>query len=284
MNRLSEKAMLVRLSISQWTARKYDKKISGEVTAQYQTNSDSGRWNKVLIAQDAIKAIAKSAGNARTFHYDNTLPWGDDESRLLPSANYLTYSQKISELKTEFEKAVREFSANYPALIDDARISLNGMFNPMDYPNPDDIERKYRLSVSVNPLPDAADFRVTLHDSDVDAIRQDIETRAQDAQKEATRDLWERLHSVVASMVERLSDPKAIFRDSLVSNINDLTALLPRLNVTDDPGLEAMRRAVEARLGGYEPEKLRENKYVRQEAAKEAQDILNTMSGYMGGV
>lgn len=75
MNNLTEKAMLVRLSISQWTARKYDKKISREVASLHNTSSDAGRYNKVLIAKQAIEAIQKIVSESRTYHYINTLAW-----------------------------------------------------------------------------------------------------------------------------------------------------------------------------------------------------------------
>jgi hypothetical protein len=82
-------------------------------------------------------------------------------------------------------------------------------------------------------------------------------------------------------MVERLSDPDAVFRDSLVGNIVRLTDLLPRLNLHDDPALEAMRRQIEASLCRYSPAQLRCDKQVRRQAATEAQNVLDAMSGYL---
>ena len=58
--------------------------------------------------------------------------------------------------------------------------------------------------------------------------------------------------------------------------------LLPRLNITDDPDLEAMRREIESAVCNYEPSDLRENKEIRKDAAKEASDILEKMAEYMG--
>lgn len=82
-------------------------------------------------------------------------------------------------------------------------------------------------------------------------------------------------------MVERLHDPKAIFRDTLVSNIVDLVNLLPALNVAEDPDLESMRSRVESILAGLKAEDLREDKALRQETAKDAESILRDMQAYM---
>ena len=78
-----------------------------------------------------------------------------------------------------------------------------------------------------------------------------------------------------------MSDPEAIFRDSLVVNIAKMTELLPRLNLHDDPQLEAMRRQIEASLCQYSPAQLRCDKDIRRQAASEAQQILDSMAGYV---
>jgi len=97
MSNLNEKAMLVKLSVSQWTARKYDKKVSQEINDQYSAH-DAGRYNKVLIAQEEIKKISKVASQARSFHYFNTLPWDDNGSRILPSVGGQQKSNKQTTL------------------------------------------------------------------------------------------------------------------------------------------------------------------------------------------
>jgi hypothetical protein len=279
---LSDKAMLVRLSISQWTGRKYDKAVSAKVASDYQTTADAGRYNKVLIAEQAIKAIAKVANDARSFHYQNTLPWNDNGDRILPAANYLTYTQKVQEFRVSFESSVNEFTSNYPLLVADAKLRLNGMFNPADYPDAGRILEKYGFDASFMPLPDAADFRVSLQQSELDAIKQDIESRTRQAAEKAMQDLWNRLHEAVSHMADKLKTSDAVFRDSLVTNLVELCELLPKLNIANDPNLEKMRQAVESKLCNVTPQQLRDNPTARKQTAKTADDILSAMAGYIG--
>lgn len=111
---LHDKAMLMKLKISQWTARKYDKNVSEKVADDYQTTSkDAGRYNKILIAQEAIKKISQIVTKARDFHEKQTLPWDDDGMRLLPAANYMNYTANMRRLKSEYEAAVNDFILNY---------------------------------------------------------------------------------------------------------------------------------------------------------------------------
>jgi hypothetical protein len=82
-------------------------------------------------------------------------------------------------------------------------------------------------------------------------------------------------------MAEKLADPKAIFRDSMLENTREICALLPRLNFTDDPNLEAMRQQVEASLLKH-PEALRNDPDLRHDTAVEAKKIMDAMGAFMG--
>ena len=121
---------------------------------------------------------------------------------------------------------------------------------------------------------------MTCNLDEVARIRKDIEARSTAATETAMADLWTRLHDVVSKMAERLGTKDAIFRDSLVDNVAELVDLLPRLNLTGDARLDAMRREVADKLLVYEPETLRKDGGARKETARAAEDILAAMSGY----
>ena len=280
MTEITEKAMLVRLHIRQWSASKNDKKVTHKVEQAYNAQN-TGRFNKRLVAEEAIKKVAKTANEARKFHYDNTLPWGDDGSRILLSKNYLSYTSKMQALKSGFEVTVGEFIANYSALVEDARQRLKGMFNPGDYPDGSRIQKKYTFEVSIDPLPSEADFRVTLQDEEVERIKERIKTRNRLAYQEAMADVWQRLYKSVKHMADRLQEADGVFRNTLVSNLCDLCALLPRLNLSDSQKLETMRRTVEKKLCRFAPGELRRDQKKRFQVATDATAILDVMKGYM---
>jgi len=279
---ITEKAMLVRLSISQWTARRFDLKATNHVITDYGAKKDSGRFNKMLVDVDAVKTYQKAANEARTFHYENTLPWGDDDSRILPAKNYIPYTKKMRKFRESFEKAVADFVEMYPGLIDRAQNDLNGLFNAKDYPSAFDLPGKFNFAVNVIPIPAAGDFRVSLADDEIDQIKSDIEARVRDAISAAMRDAWDRLFKVVKHMADKLKDQKAIFRDSLIGNISELCDILPRLNLTDDPNLKKIIRDVKQSLAGLDPEVLRKHEIDRRVASDQAEGILKKMAAYVG--
>ncbi|BCO09301.1 hypothetical protein GF1_16770 [Desulfolithobacter dissulfuricans] len=282
-NSLTEKAMLVTLSISQWTARKLDKEVTETAAEQYHADTRAGRYNKLLVPKKALAMITTCANAARKFHYEQTLPWHDNGARILPAENYLHYSQNMQDLKLKFEKAVAEFLQRYDEYREEAKLLLGNMFRYADYPTWEKLEEKFKFSVSVSPLPSGQDFRVGIADEEIRRIQQDLEARLVDAQVEAMKDLWQRLYKAVSHMADKLTDLDGRFKNSLVGNLCDLVDLLPRLNLTNDPVLEQMRRDVEESLCIYEPEELRKNPVARKEAAEAAIFITAAMEGYMGG-
>lgn len=282
MKTIHDKAMLVTLHISQWTARKYDKRVSSEAATANNAKEDAGRYNKALLSKAALADINKAVGEARSFHYEQTLPWGDSGSRILLAENYFDYMRELGKLKARFETAVDAFTPNYQNYMAEARSRLNGMFKSEDYPPADTIASKFAFAVDVTPVPQGTDFRIDLGEGEVNKIQKDIEERMQQAQQVAMKDVWHRLYDVIAKMQTRLSDPDAKFRDSLVGNAIDLISLLPRLNLTNDPELEKFRRMAETDLCKATPDALRENQTVRKNTALKAQEIMGHMAAYMG--
>jgi hypothetical protein len=81
-------------------------------------------------------------------------------------------------------------------------------------------------------------------------------------------------------MVNRLDDPEAKFKDSIIGNVEEIVNLIPVLNVTDDPRINSLKKAIEEGITWRTPSKLRKDKSSRMSASRTAQDILNTISQY----
>ncbi|GIW55381.1 MAG: hypothetical protein KatS3mg082_1785 [Nitrospiraceae bacterium] len=97
------------------------------------------------------------------------------------------------------------------------------------------------------------------------------------------RDLWRRLLEAVQRVVERLSAEEPRFRDTMVENLRELVDLVPRLNLTNDPRLEAMRQEIAQHLSGHAPEALRVDAAKRAAVAAKAKEIAQKIAIYSGG-
>lgn len=265
---LHERAMLITVSVSQWTARKHDAKASKQV-ASANGAQNAGRFNKLLIDSKFLEPIAKATSRIREYHYTRTLPWTDDGRRLLPSKLYFEYTAEMRKLKDEFDQAVDAFVQVYPSLVQSERQRLGQLYDPQDYPQ--DIRAKFGVVLSPEPVPAANDFRVDIG-PDIAKVRAEIEAATIERQRKALNDCWTRIRDVVGKVHERLSDPDAIFRDSLIENVQSLTEVLGGLNFIDDPLIEQARVDLQSMI--MPPDAIRRSKANRKKVADAAADIL----------
>lgn len=279
---LDERAMLVRLSIGFWEGRKKDKTKTDEVVKDERALPDAGTWWTRLISVADTNPINTASAQARAAHARFTLPWYDDGVRVLPAAMFLQYTAEMRKYETAFRASVDTFLNAYPRLVENAATRLGGLFNPAHYPTPKTLAEKFSWVIRFTPLPNENDFRVNLDKATTEQIKKGIAEEGAKAMETAMGDLWERLHGAVARIADRLGDPEGIFRDTLIKNVVEICEILPRMNVTGNPELEAARAAVMAKLAKQEPETLRVNKAVRADAAKDAAAILAKMEAFMG--
>jgi hypothetical protein len=280
--KLNDRALLVSLGVSEWTAKKLDKRVTKQVATDNRASSKAGRYNKSLFPMnDLLENVHGKTRVIRAELTKNTLPWGIDGTRILPSKNYLQFMTQFRREKGEWQTLVREFLDNYDALVDESKRWLGDMYEANDYPPVDAVAKKFKMDMAVLPVP-TNDFRVELADDEIARIQEDLEARMATVQQEAMADCWHRLHKHVEHIATKMADPAAIFRDSMIDNARETCDLLTRLNVSDDPHLEDMRQQVEAKLLSHHPDVLRTDLDLRADAAAEARKIMDAMSVFMG--
>ena len=279
---LSEKAMVVRLNMHRWGARKKEKDVAKAITVQYEAEDDAIVTTKHLVDRDVLKAIDKPYCALYKWHVEQTLPWDDAGGRILPASNYFQYSEKARKLTADCNAAVDVLIDRFEETKVGAKRKLGKLYRDSDYPATDELKRKYGVSISVMPLPAVEDFRVDLGDQEVESIKQQLAENLSEKYDDAMVDLYERVRDVVGRFAETMNEPDKVFRNSKVNNIASLVELLPRLNLTGNGKLEKIRKEIEAKLLRYDADQLRNEPDKRAEAAKAADAILQKMSGYVG--
>jgi len=269
---LQDKAMLITLSVSCWTARKQDKKVSAEVEAAHNAKN-AGRFNKDLISKEYLEKLTSHASAIRSYHYKMTLPWMDNGARLLPSKLFQEYSAEMRKMKQEYATLVSNFAQTYPTLVQEARQRLGTMFDPADYPEASELYGKFDVELDIMPVPDGADFRVAVSDAERASIAQDISERVAKRQAAAIRSAWVRVREAVTRVATCLSQPKARIFDSLTENLEELVKVLPGLNINEDPDMDRVCDRIAHGLI-VDPDRLRKSAMLRSKVCAEAQAIL----------
>lgn len=287
---IEERALLVRLGISTWSAKKTDKEVSREVTESKHAQADRGTFRKGLISRSALKKIQKVESAARSTHRTLTLPWNDDGARIITTEGYQHYSKVMRDYRVAMQDAVDEFLEGYPDLIKQAKTDLGDLFNPEDYPPVEDIRRKFSFDVEPITIPVARDFRAKVSNAEAKAIAKDIERRTSARLDAAIKDVWQRIAEVTEKMFKKLEDYKprvglhqseGTFKDTLVENIRSLAELMPSLNINDDAEIKKVHAEILEQLCHYDAEDLREDEKARRRTAKSAKRIYDKVSKYL---
>jgi hypothetical protein len=266
-----EKSMLVDLTIHRWTATKHDRAVSAEIEKTHSAH-DAGRYNKQLIDKAHLKLIDELGNEIRKYHYHHTLPWTDKGARLLPSKLFFDYRDGLNSLKHQRQSAVNDFLKIYPDLVQAARVRLNTMFQPEDYPSVNDLRTAFGVELEIMPVPDAGDFRVDIAKDAQDEVREQIMASLRSRQDKAVKDIWVRVRETVGNVVKQCSNPKGRIYDSLMDNVLSLSTVIDGLNITGDVVLEQIGR--ELRELHTEPELVRNFQNVRAAVSAKAEQIL----------
>lgn len=271
---IHSKAMIAKLSMTQWSASKTDMKISKEVEQTHGAHN-AGRYTKLLVSKSLLEPINKISSAIRTAHIDFTQPWGDDGDRLLPSKLFKQYSDKQRQLKKERELAVQNMAIHYPHEVAQAQQRLGSMYDPNDYPPVAELLKKYSVTIDITQVPAAQDFRVDVADEEAVEIRKQINENVHQKQANAVKATYDRIRDVAEKMYNRLSDPEQTFKDTLVTNISDLCAVLDGLNITEDPQITQMHNELVALI--IPPSRLRTDMDVRKKTAAKAKKIIESI-------
>lgn len=271
MSNIAETCMILNLRVGHWQGYRLDKEATARVTREADAADDAARVNKHLVPKDALKPIVSAISSIRLHYYDKTLPWRDNGDRLLPRKLYQEFIVEHSKLVEGFDKEVANFLRfTYPQAVDRAAFRMGHLFKPDDYPHPEEIRRKFYVELDIDSVSQAHDFRLQ---QDGDAMQKRV--------GKAMRGVWERLAETLNHFATKMGDEDAVFRDTTVTNLRNLVAMLPALNVLNDPDLDQIREDIERRLVSYEPNELRKKPDIRSAAAIEAAEIMDQMKGFM---
>jgi hypothetical protein len=261
------------------TATRRDRQATEDVEQKYLSKA-LGRFNKDLVHKKYFAAIKTVEYTARAYLYDQTVPWGDDDSRLLAVRRHMKFAQKMQEFGAAFDAEALVIESQWPDIIAEAAIRLAGLFELRQYPAQEQLSSRFAFRVAYTPVPVSGDLRVALDVEQLAEMRARIDEDGKAALKATQSGAWERLHSKVAHMADILTRDKTRIHDSLVQNLVDVCDVLPDLNFTDDPRLNKAIALVKKQLV-IPAERLREDPAVKENTAAAAKKIADAMSGWM---
>jgi hypothetical protein len=277
---LSSSAMLVSLSISLWTARKLDKKVSNDVDISNSTQTKAGNYHKNLLAgDDSLAAIQKLAGLIRTYHLTQTSPWNDNGDRLLTTSQFFDYKQEMARLEKQYWDLVKDFVAGYGTRISAAAFQLGSLFDRDEYPDVDQVISKFGFRINYAPLPTSGDFRIDINNEGLNDLKDSYDALYEANIEKISADNYDRLYKILTQLSFGLrtneDGTKGKMYESVLDNAKALCGLLTHFNVKQDTQLEAMRLQLEENITGLNCKDIKDSDYVRVTLKKEVDSMLD---------
>ena len=280
---LANNATLVSLEISQLGLSKKDHDITEKAhIAAGITDTRAGYYRKFKINKQNIKGISMAANAARSYHRMMTVPWGYDKYRLLPSSLLMKYTSKVKEYKIEFLSHVDDLIVRWPSILNESSIRLGPAYDPNDYPMTYEVKSFYKFTIHFKPIPQDNHFILEVEEKTLNEMKQSLNDEQNETIKHAMDSLWHRLYEVVDRMATRLDENNPKIFKTLVTNIEDLTKILPELNISKDIQLTNMCNDIENKLCMFTPGQLKKDSRAKDVTAKAAKEIRNKMDVIMG--
>lgn len=296
--KLSERAVLVKLSIGTWNGKAVDRDVTEDTNERYDAESDAGSYSKQLVARKFLQAVSSSTSTGRNRFKLLTLPWSDSD-RILSTQGHPHFTEQMRDSRQAVEAARDEFVQIYKSgeVKKEAKLRLKKMFNDDDYPPVKDVFDKFYFDVEIKPVPEIRDFRAKLSDATVKAVIKDIERRQKERLEEAMNDVFKRVAKHVRNLSERLREyqpgtgrvakgekkvaPKNQFHASAIFNVMEVANLLPTLNITGDKRLEKLHQDLLKELTTEPAEILRIDEKVRKDVMAKADKMLKKVESYI---
>jgi len=273
--------MLVSLSFSIWDAWSYDEPEGAKVAKRNHVDEGTVKVRKELFPFEApeYEAIPRAYRRLKAFNDKNTLKWARGVN-ILAASNFQNYVTNIKPLMADFDKAVREFLAKYETLKKKAKTELNGLYKEEDWPELNDLKRRFGCYLFFFKVPSAGDFRVELQGEALKSVREQIEIDVSKKSAEAMSQLYAMVKEAVDKITAAFKEDKV--KQPLFDRLHKLCDEdIPRLNVGANKDLIKFAESVKAGLGSVQAKEVREDKDLHKKVEAEAKELSKQIAQWV---
>lgn len=282
---LNEKAMLVKLTTRRANLSRRDE--HAEAVIQQQMDDASLVVVSKLFRDKAnpVNRVLSLLSEIYTEHKKLTLPYVDKGPRILSNNLYMEYTTNIRGLMGKLDAQLQAVIPNYDQYVMqdiNFRSTTNKQISPDDYPTAMEFESRVGVDLRFSPLPDRKHFLFDLSDEDINNFSQAMHEVEVAANNDAVNRMLEPLQHLVDKLSKPIGTEGAIFRDSAIENVIENAELAKKLLLDPSPSVLTTIDSLVQTVSKYHSSWLRESPVVREQAAKQLDDIAKQMGAFMG--
>jgi hypothetical protein len=286
-SKLSDKAMLVKLTTRRVGLTKKDQHLTAQLQSQENDASITVLTKLFKDKTGPIHKIMSQVNGVYAYHKTNTLPYIDSGPRILPNTLYFEYTQEVKQRIAVVEALLDNYMPVYDQLVAEDIAYRNfgkavGRADASEYPTAD----KFRSSISMDfrfqPMPDSRHFLFDLNDDDLQAVARAEE----EAVAQANADTVNRMLKPLGALVERLKEYQGEkgerFHNAVIENVLEGCSMARKLALNMNDGLAHEITALETMAKGYldHVEIIKASPLARDEARRRLAEAADKMAAF----
>jgi hypothetical protein len=261
----------VKLTFTMPQQTKLDRSAQAEV--EHSRNATNGyKVRKRLWAKETIDPFNSLAAAARNYLRARTVPMGD--TMLLPKTLMFDVLDVLeNNYFVQWDQLKTVFAQDYVGAIRAAESAQGTGFDPSVYPDVSSITSQFTRTLDLSPVGnmDAAIFD-DLEDAQANEIAQRVQATTMRSIESALSDPLARLLDAVMNIHNKTSRDKSRIHPSMMGELEEITALIPALNVVNVPALNEL--AAKCREQLLTEDALGTGTTKREEVAEASDEIL----------
>jgi hypothetical protein len=243
-----------------------NRKESEEIKQKHHLTPDKAADAKAIIAHcahPALESLEKLHGEARAHHRSVTQPSITDGLRLVPCGVELDHARAMREYRERHERLAQQFLGDYPRLLAEAPAVLNGLYDERVWKPLEVTAQRFRFELEYLPCPTNGKWADWLQASVM----------------AAQQELTERLEECIRRVAERCASDGPLY-ESVFGNLKEVLALVPHLNLADDPKIAAIAAQAKSLVKDRDRLAAKEGKSERKATAREAERIASMFGAF----
>ena len=217
-------------------------------------------------------------------HRKTTRPW-EHGMRIIAKKGLRKWEATIDAASIAYSAEVQRIGDRWDEVMQHAREANGDLFEHIEhlYPSAEGFVKTTSLEKAIRPLPMADDLRLSLPESDVEVIREQIRAR----HEEGLRDVYDRLCDGVRHARHQLSVGKRL-HPSILHNIEDIVSALDGLNVPDEDGninqhLEDIGNKITSELLDVGLDEIKKDDELKAQKVEKAGEIADELEDKLKG-
>jgi hypothetical protein len=256
---IDEHAIYVNVTLGQYGQRRTIGEV--EITTRAKRTEVSAR--KVLFRSKKYKAIATTYTKIRKLLDDYCLPSTRGGGvHILPYAILEQFHNEMTALVDEAQDRIIDFVEEWPLIVEQAKVDLQELFNPNDYPEPEALRTRFMVDFEYFTY-NQGDLQFTSQKAYEYQVGQ-VKIKTEETIQKIEEALCSGFSELVKSMTWHLT-PKEDggaekkYYKSKIQQLEEFISLFQHRNLTQNEELEILVQKAGNLLQGVEPEDIKQS-------------------------